>query len=72
MGCSAESGAGKADSPAVSASATPAGGVIPGVEVLLSDSLHLIRGKRVEALLPILAQEAAQFREQSSRYWIYQ
>jgi len=47
MGCSAESGAGKADSPAVSASATPAGGVIPGVEVLLSDSLHPIRGKRV-------------------------
>jgi uncharacterized protein YbbC (DUF1343 family) len=34
--------------PAARAQAT--GGVIPGVEVLLSDSLHLIRGKRVGLL----------------------
>jgi uncharacterized protein YbbC (DUF1343 family) len=32
------------------ASAQASGGVIPGVEVLLSDSLHLIRGKRVGLL----------------------
>jgi uncharacterized protein YbbC (DUF1343 family) len=32
------------------ASAQATGGVIPGVEVLLSDSLHLIRGKRVGLL----------------------
>jgi len=30
--------------------AQPAGNVIPGVEVLLSDSLHLLRGKRVGLL----------------------
>ena len=32
------------------ASAQATGGVVPGVEVLLSDSLHLIRGKRVGLL----------------------
>jgi uncharacterized protein YbbC (DUF1343 family) len=32
------------------ASAQSSGGVVPGVEVLLSDSLHLIRGKRVGLL----------------------
>src|SRR3954470_9462008 len=32
------------------AAAQSTGGVIPGVEVLLSDSLHLVRGKRVGLL----------------------
>jgi uncharacterized protein YbbC (DUF1343 family) len=31
-------------------SAKPAGNVVPGIEVLLTDSLHLIRGKRVGLL----------------------
>ena len=47
LGCSAESGGNKTDSAAVAATAAPAGGVLPGIEVLLTDSLHLIRGKRV-------------------------
>jgi len=36
--------------PPTLASAQSSGGVVPGVEVLLSDSLHLIRGKRVGLL----------------------
>jgi uncharacterized protein YbbC (DUF1343 family) len=36
--------------PAASVAAQTSAGVIPGVEVLLSDSLHLIRGKRVGLL----------------------
>src|SRR4051812_279785 len=36
--------------PAATASAQTSAGVIPGVEVLLSDSMHLIRGKRVGLL----------------------
>ncbi|MEO5814263.1 MAG: DUF1343 domain-containing protein [Gemmatimonadaceae bacterium] len=36
--------------PAASAAAQTSAGVIPGVEVLLSDSLHLIKGKRVGLL----------------------
>ena len=47
LGCSAESGGNKTDSAAVAATAAPAGGVLPGIEVLLTDSLHLLRGKRV-------------------------
>src|SRR6185503_17888138 len=35
--------------PATTVAQTPAG-VVPGVEVLLSDSMHLIRGKRVGLL----------------------
>jgi uncharacterized protein YbbC (DUF1343 family) len=35
------------DTAAAAAGAPAAAGVIPGVEVLLSDSMHLIRGKRV-------------------------
>ena len=34
-------------SPAAVASSAQSGGVIPGIEVLLSDSIHLVRGKRV-------------------------
>ena len=37
-------------SPKASAAAQTSAGVIPGVEVLLSDSLHLIQGKRVGLL----------------------
>src|SRR5688572_18088865 len=39
----------KADTaaPATAAADQQSGGVIPGIEVLLSDSMHLIRGKRV-------------------------
>ena len=47
VGCAPESGGTKTDSAAVAASAVPADGVLPGIEVLLTDSLHLIRGKRV-------------------------
>src|SRR5687768_261427 len=47
VGCSTESRGNKTDSAAVAATASPAGGVLPGIEVLLTDSLHLIRGKRV-------------------------
>ena len=47
LGCSAESGGNKTDSAAVAATTSPVGGVLPGIEVLLTDSLHLIRGKRV-------------------------
>jgi uncharacterized protein YbbC (DUF1343 family) len=36
--------------PAPAASAQTSAGVVPGVEVLLSDSMHLIRGKRVGLL----------------------
>jgi uncharacterized protein YbbC (DUF1343 family) len=32
---------------ALPAQPAPAGGVVPGIEVLLTDSLHLVRGKRV-------------------------
>jgi uncharacterized protein YbbC (DUF1343 family) len=35
---------------AASARPSPDGGVVPGVEVLVSDSLHLLRGKRVGLL----------------------
>ena len=41
------SAAGCARATTGSAAASVAGGVIPGVEVLLSDSIHLVRGKRV-------------------------
>ena len=41
------SGAGCARATTGSAAASVADGVIPGVEVLLSDSIHLVRGKRV-------------------------
>ena len=34
----------------VSVAPSPSAGVVPGIEVLLSDSLHLIRGKRVGLL----------------------
>ena len=39
-----------------------------------SDRLRLAVEKEggIEALLPTLAQEAAKFRDESSRYWIYQ
>jgi uncharacterized protein YbbC (DUF1343 family) len=46
LGCSAASSATKADSSAASTT-TASAAVIPGVEVLLSDSIHLVRGKRV-------------------------
>jgi uncharacterized protein YbbC (DUF1343 family) len=48
LGCSPSAESAKSDSPATAApTTTAAAGVVPGVEVLLTDSLHLIRGKRV-------------------------
>ena len=49
VGCAAgcASAAAKNTSTRSTASSSAAGDVIPGVEVLLSDSIHLIRGKRV-------------------------
>src|SRR5512147_1296899 len=44
-GCASASGASEASASATAA--TGAGTVVPGIEVLLSDSLHLLRGKRV-------------------------
>ncbi|HUQ80569.1 MAG TPA: DUF1343 domain-containing protein [Gemmatimonadaceae bacterium] len=48
LACAPSGESSKTDSPAaVPAQATVAAGVIPGIEVLLTDSMHLIRGKRV-------------------------
>jgi uncharacterized protein YbbC (DUF1343 family) len=46
LGCAAAS-ASNTPPPNAESSASPSADVVPGVEVLLSDSLHLIRGKRV-------------------------
>src|ERR1044071_5946523 len=42
--------AGACAKPASTPVAESSGGVVPGIEVLLSDSIHLIRGKRVGLL----------------------
>lgn len=47
IGCGAKDASTTADSAAITADS---GNVLPGIEVLLSDSLHLIRGKRVGLL----------------------
>jgi uncharacterized protein YbbC (DUF1343 family) len=46
LACSSSPDASKAAPPGDTAAAA-SGGVVPGIEVLLSDSIHLIRGKRV-------------------------
>jgi len=49
FGCAKPEDSSKTDSPAAGTAAptTATSGVMPGIEVLLTDSMHLIRGKRV-------------------------